>query len=102
LLFIIYINDIIKACPDKCNINIFADDILIYVNGDGSEELEYKMNRVFLMIQLDVNQLKMNAEKTKYMIVRSIRKKHRGEIILRCADGTLIERGNNEVLGYYY
>jgi len=51
LLFIIYINDIIKACSDKCNIKMFADDTLIYVSGDGSEELQHKMNRVFLIIE---------------------------------------------------
>jgi len=28
LLFIIYINDIIKVCSDKCNIKLFADDNL--------------------------------------------------------------------------
>jgi len=32
----------------------------------------------------------MNIEKTKYMIVKSIRKK--GEVILRYPDGTQIER----------
>jgi len=41
---------------------------------------------------MNVNKLKMNAEKTKYMIVRDIRKEQRGEIILRCADETQSER----------
>jgi len=64
------------------------------VSGDGSEELQNKMNRAFLIIEqwMNVNKLKMNAEKTKYMIVRGIRKEQRGEIILRCADGTQMER----------
>jgi len=96
LLFIIYINDIIKACSGKCkcNIKMFSDDTLIYVSGDGSEELQNKMNRTFLTIEkwMYVNKLKMNAEKTKYMIVKGIRKEQRGEIALRCADGTQIER----------
>jgi len=35
-----------------------------------------------------VNKLKMNTEKIKYMILRGIRKEQRGEIILKCADGT--------------
>ncbi|KAM0724671.1 hypothetical protein ACS0PU_009055 [Formica fusca] len=34
----------------------------------------------------------MNAGKTKYMIVRSIRKELRGNITLKCLDGTEIER----------
>jgi len=41
---------------------------------------------------MNVNKLKMNAEKTKYMIVRGIRKEQRGKIVPRCADGTQIER----------
>jgi len=41
LLFIIYINDKIK-CPDECNIKMFADDTLIYVNSDSSKERNIK------------------------------------------------------------
>jgi len=54
---------------------MFADDTLIYVSGDGSEELQNKINRAFLTIEqwMNVNKLKMNAEKIKYMIVRGIR-----------------------------
>jgi len=50
LLFIIYINDIIKVYP-KCNIKIFADDTLIYVSSDGSKKLEYKMNMALSTIE---------------------------------------------------
>jgi len=96
LLFIIYINDIIKACSGrgKCSIKMFADDTLIYVSGEGTEELQNRMSRAFLRVEqwMKVNKLKMNAEKTKFMIVRGIRKEQRGEIGLRCADGTQIER----------
>jgi len=35
------------------------------------------------------------------MIVRSIRKEQRGEVILKYADG-IQKDGNNKVLGYYY
>jgi len=31
-------------------------------------------------------------QRKQYMIVRDIRKEQRGEIVLRCADGTQIER----------
>jgi len=43
LLFIIYINDVIKICPDECNIKMFADDTLIYVSGD-----KVKMNMALM------------------------------------------------------
>jgi len=94
LLFIIYINDIIKVCPEGCNIKMFADDTLIYVAGDSSAELERKMNMVFNTVEkwMNINKLKMNAGKTKYMIVRSIRKELRGNTVLKCLDGVEIER----------
>ena len=94
LLFIIYINDIIKVCPEECKIKMFADDTLIYVDGESSAELERKMNMMFVIVEkwMNVNKLKMNAGKTKYMIVRSIRKELRGNVTLKCLDGTEIER----------
>jgi len=65
LLFIIYLNNIIKICPDKYNIKTFADDTLIYVNGDRNKELKCKMNMA-LNRTMDVrfNKLKMD-KKTK-------------------------------------
>ena len=38
------------------------------------------------------NKLKMNAEGTKYMIARSVRKEMKGNIVLKCVDGTELER----------
>jgi len=74
LLFILYINNIIEVCPDGCNIKMFADDTLIYVSGESSADLEVKLNTAFNIIEhwMNINKLKMNARKTKYMIVRSI------------------------------
>jgi len=44
LLFIIYINDIIKVCLEGCSIRMFEDDTLIYVTEESNAELEKKMN----------------------------------------------------------
>jgi len=44
-----YHKSMLRKC--KCNIKIFADDTLIYVSGDGSEELQNKMNRAFRTIE---------------------------------------------------
>lgn len=46
---------------------------------------------------MDVNKLKLNASKTKSMVVRSIRKKLIGNVILKCCDGTMRACGKNEV-----
>lgn len=94
LLFIIYINDIIKVCAEVCSIKMFADDTLIYVTGESSTELERKLNIAFNGVEewMNDNKLKMNAVKTKYMIVRSIRKELRGDTTVKCLDGNEIER----------
>lgn len=94
LLFIMYINDITNTCPEECSIKMFADDTLIYVIGENSVELETKMNTVFKIVEqwMSANQLKMNGGKTKYMIVRSVRKEQRGNITLSCSDGIETER----------
>jgi len=91
LLFIVYINDIIKkVCLEGCSIKIFADGTLIYVTGESSAELERKMNMVFSIVEkwTNANKLKMNTEKTKYMIVRNVRIELRSNITLKCLDGT--------------
>lgn len=94
MLFIIYINDIVQICQEECNIKMFADDTLIYVKGGGSEEIEMKLNRVLLTVEkwMNRNKLKMNAAKTKYMIITSVRKQLRRGVTLRCLDGSTIER----------
>lgn len=94
LLFTIYINDIVEVCPEEYNIKMFADDTLLYVNGECSEEIERKANTILNIVEkwMCANKLKMNVSKTKFMIVRSVRKEQRGNIKLRCYDGNVIER----------
>jgi len=100
LLFIVYINNIIKVCPERCSIKIFADDTLIYVTGESSAELERKMNMIFSIVKkwTNANILKMNTEKTKYMVVRNVRIELKSNIKLKCLDGTEIERA--EIMKY--
>lgn len=97
LLFTIYINDMVQICPEGCNIKMFADDTLIYVKGGGSVEIESKLNAVLPIVEkwLNTNKLKMNANETKFMIIKSVRKKLKGNIIVKCLDGTMIERVEN-------
>jgi len=38
------------------------------------------------------NKIRMNADKIKYMVVRSVRKELRRNITLKCLDGTEIKR----------
>lgn len=75
LLFIIYINDIVNSCSEG-NIKMFADDTILYITGESCEEIERKMNIMFNVAEewMNVNGSKLNASKTKYMVVRSVRK----------------------------
>lgn len=52
------------------------------------------MNDVFYKIEnwMNLNKLKLNAEKIKYMIVRSSRKEVRGQIKIVCMKGEVLER----------
>lgn len=75
-----------KICSEESNVELFADDTLIYVTGESCEELNRKMNNVLQIIEkwMTLNKLKLNAEKTKYMIARSVRKEIRGNITVEC------------------
>lgn len=97
LLFTIYINDIVQNCPNICRIRLFADNTLIYVKGSGSEEVVKKLNIVLSILEkwMNTNKLKMNTNKTKYMVIKSIRKEFKKDIRLKCIDNTEIERVEN-------
>lgn len=68
LLFITYMNDIVKLCPEECNIKMFANNTLIYVGGS-CEEIINELNVVFKVIErwMNVNKLKLNVSKMKYI-----------------------------------
>lgn len=70
LLFIIYLNDIVKILK-YCHINLFADDMLIWIAEENVLEAIRKLNedlkRVFSF--LNMMKLKLNITKTKWMVV---------------------------------
>lgn len=70
LLFIVYINDIMKSVK-YCTVNLFADDTLMYVSGKNITEVVEKVNEDLksLQVWLNQNKLKLNTEKTNYMFI---------------------------------
>jgi len=70
LMFILYINDMIKVFS-KCKVRLFADDTLIYIIGDNLEELINILNEELENVSkwLQINKLKLNTKKTKYMMI---------------------------------
>ena len=71
-LFILYINDIVKAFK-KCKIQLFADDTLIYVLRDNVNSIIEILNEELKVLEswLNNNSLKLNLDKTKVMIIKS-------------------------------
>lgn len=76
-LFLLYINDI-KSCLIHLMIMLFADDTLLYYSGDNVDEIERKVNEDLDRINnwLNVNKLKLNLKKTKYMVIKKNSKVH--------------------------
>lgn len=70
ILFLLYVNDI-KSCLKHLMLLLFADDTLVYYSGDNINEIESKVNEDLERINkwLNVNKLKLNVQKTKYMVI---------------------------------
>lgn len=80
-LFILYINDV-HTVLENCCVNMFADDTLIYLCGENIDEMIVKvnsdLNRLFKW--LCQNKLKLNIEKTKYMIIGNVKEQVKSDI----------------------
>lgn len=74
-LFPIIIYDICKLIDSQSEINmsLFADDTAIYIATHDLKYGETKMNEMLLKVQdyLRTNKLKINTNKTKFMIIRN-------------------------------
>ena len=70
LIFIFYINDIIKSISN-CNVSIFADDCILYCVGNNFEPMFRKIQGDLNIFSewCSLNSLKINSGKTKAMIV---------------------------------
>ncbi|XP_046750156.1 uncharacterized protein LOC124413536 [Diprion similis] len=78
ILFVLYINDIVNQL-EYCKCKMFADDTVIYVSGNDECEIERKLNDDLKNISrwLYKNGLRLNTNKTKFMIIHDYRKPHR-------------------------
>lgn len=70
LLFNLYINDI-STVINKCSVHLFADDTMITASGDNIHEIINVINEDLSNFStwLKYNKLKLNVEKTKFMII---------------------------------
>ena len=96
LLYLIYVNDISKSC--KCNILFFADDTTIYLSNSDLNVLYTEANIVVndLYNWFCANKLSLNANKTKYIIIRPPHRPCNLENYHICINNTRLSRvGNN-------
>jgi Reverse transcriptase (RNA-dependent DNA polymerase) len=91
LLFILYMNDIVKAIVNS-QVNLFADDTLLSVAADTVVECIQKMQEDLNALSdwLKFNKLKLNVSKTKFMIMTNKRLNATDRVILSI-DGEQIE-----------
>ena len=75
LLYLIYVNDIYKSCDG--NIVSFADDTTLYMSNSDLAQLFTDTNRQIneLFSWFCANKLSLNANKTKYIVIRPKHKK---------------------------
>lgn len=100
LLFIIYINDL-KSSLKWCKIIMFADDTLIYISvknlEEGVEKMNYDLNNLYAKI--NQNQLKLNVEKTKLMLVTNKKIVDKNNLEIKINDTVLNYDDETKYLG---
>lgn len=69
ILFLIYLNDITKNLKN-CKLSLFADDTMLYIVGNDIDVMCSLLNEDFDLLDdwLNDNQLKININKSSYMI----------------------------------
>ena len=92
ILFIIYINDM-KRVLRFSEINLFADDTVLFIAGKNLYEVAALLNQDlhYLANWLKFKQLKLNISKTKYLLISSAHSRYDVNIEI---DGETIERVN--------
>ena len=72
LLFILYINDLFKACSIG-NLRIFADDTTIFFRCSTKEEITSKGTQIMTQLNawFKANKLTLNSEKSNFIVFRS-------------------------------
>lgn len=90
LLFSIYINDL-PSIFNNCSVQLYADDILIYISKPYLPQLQASLQSDFIILQdwLVHNKLLLNKTKSYYIIFGTIQKlkSKSGSCVINCNDG---------------
>ena len=69
LLFLVYMNDVKNAVPDK-DVKLFADDTNVFIYGPNIAFIEHEANTCLKRLEnwFNANKLRLNVEKTSYTL----------------------------------
>ena len=72
LIFILYVNDLFLSLGQDNSIHMYADDTLLMCKDNDITTVTEKAQTVFqkMSVWCEVNKLSINAEKTKYIVIR--------------------------------
>lgn len=100
ILFILYINDLPGAIK-WCDVNLFADDTLIFCHGKNINDLINKIESDLGNIDryLKANKLKLNVDKTKCMIIKGKRNNVVNDVTIRICGVPIDETNEMKYLG---
>ena len=100
LLFLIYINNLNQIFNEK-EINVFADDTVIIITGDNLEEMIQTANRKLTVLNeyLEANGIKINNEKTQYLLLFPKGKKQKTAYPIYIQNEIIHETDVKKVLG---
>ena len=104
LLFILYINDIVK-CSDILQFILFADDTNIFYSNSDISELERIVNVELSKLSnwFKANRLSLNATKTNFIIFGNKKVSKCGREFKLLLDGNVLERTDcTKFLGVYF
>ena len=73
ILFLLFINDISNFTLEGCVLNMYADDVIIYVSADNVELLKHKLETCMNSVTrwYSNNCLSINKKKSSVMIIGS-------------------------------
>ena len=96
LLYLIYVNDIYNSC--KGNIVSFADDTTLYMSNSDVTQLFCDVNTQInnLFKWFCANKLSLNANKTKFIVIRPNHRQCDLTELHICIDGTPLKRIGND------
>ena len=78
LIFILYVNDLFHSLDQENSIYMYADDTLLMCKANDIDTVTEKAQIIFQKMSLwcEANKLTVNADKTKYMVIRHTKAPH--------------------------